>query len=306
MISAAPGDKKTQPSCSFIGIDGVEDVFHAQPVMRTALDQVVQARQKRKAAVPKLDEDIIVTKEKGNNTLKNMFDLIKVEETLGSDSAPIPSEPIERTDGDVQEVTTPKGVKYFRPMHGAFSEGEKPRKTLAASILNKMVNLKTVAQTKWAKVNGELGTLSDKAPGDRLESAHKPYELLAKADPHSLANATSFEFLAGQKDGHYRNIAIDPKTGEVTVFDHDTAFVAGLVAVTGEHASEQRDMIMGATLPEKYTSQFVEALKALKPSAVKKKLENVLSEEEIEGVLFRRELMLQDIENRKATCMLAA
>lgn len=289
---------KPKKSCAqLLAEAGVEDVFSTQESFRRALEKVLSARL-TKNSLPPLNQAISETKGPGDTAFLAGAQKLRLEIEI----AHVEMEDAGDDTEDVFALQDQGKDYYFRPIHGGFSTATQPRKTMATSALNQAMNLSTVPRSRWAKVNNELGSLSDAAPGipfNQIRQFRDVLSQLAEHYPEILSDLMAFEFLIGNKDAVRRNTMIDNQNVIVKVFDHDNAFLAGLVPIKGENSEDQSEVLFGVNLPETYTANFVERLKALTPPKLKALLSPFLSEAEIEGVMFRREIILEDIKLRK-------
>jgi hypothetical protein len=310
---------------------GQRDQFSDQPALNAAANAVIRERLAAKKAVPNLGG----LPPEGTVQLENFQDLIKVKERFGTAENPLPTRDaslsgpkVEVTtnsglvvirpanskyreefdyqvasvreapayDAVVQEVDTPKGLRYFRPMAGEHGSSKAGR-TLAAYVVDQSLKVETVPVSKWAEVNGRMGTISDVAPGQAPVLGMKELISQGKVDPASAYNCMAAEFLRGNIDGSKRNTRIDGK-GSMRVFDHDFAFSTGLSPVKSAVIEHPSDILVGVDLPDYYTKEFAGNLVQWTPTKIRKKLEFLISEPEIEGVIFRREILLKDMELR--------
>lgn len=189
---------------------------------------------------------------------------------------------------EVYEIKSFGKSEVFRPMTDNPDTARVVRRTFAASLLNKHMGLDTVPEARLAKIGDEFGVISAYAPDSRLRKLF----VGKKAKPESQADAQGFEFLIGNFD-----IAQDENysvllNGQMKVYDHDKAFGPGIP----DHLPGYE---VGSALPERYTARFIEALRLLDEANLKKVAGKHLSKDEIAGVLFRRDVMLEDFARRK-------
>lgn len=282
---------------------GIEDVFSTQPHLRRALEIVLNKRLARNA-IPPIGEPISETKISPDTAFTKAAPLRKPEVVF---PGTVDWEDAGAGIEDVFRVQHDGATYFFRPIWGGFNTGTQARKTMAASALNQALKLTTMPRARWSEVNEELGALSDEATGipfTRLRDYKSILGQLTQYYPHLLADLGAFEFLIGNLDAVRRNTMIDTDQLVLSVFDHDNAFIAGLVAVRGPTAEDQREILFGVDLPEQYTAHFVAGLKELTAAKIKALLSPYLSQTEIDGVLFRREIILEDLKLRKPTLLL--
>jgi hypothetical protein len=274
---------------------GVEDILSKDPQLRAALDAVLARYSQTGVVEPKLI-DLSEPNNKRDPHAVNFYnfrDLLKVREVIKSDKTEDLS-----LDGKVIKVSvTPTRDVYFRPiaLSQNFYPERAPRKTIAASILNQMLKLNTVARSFWGQVNDQYGSISEAVLGQKYSIAKK------QVDPKSFSNAMAFEFLVANADGVERNFYVDAK-GQVQVFDHDLAFMIGLVKSKVDRSEDEiiasTDALLGIRLPERYTRELHGALLKLKRSQLDRQLEYLLSYDERDAIMFRRDIILADIELR--------
>ncbi|MBT3984064.1 MAG: hypothetical protein HOE90_22100 [Bacteriovoracaceae bacterium] len=111
-------------------------------------------------------------------------------------------------------------------------------------------------------------------------------------DPQKMSDTKAFSFLLGDSDGSVSNFHITPDGGVVR-FDFDQDFAVGIL-----DTSRAVSFPIGRTLPEKYTQKFITSLSSLEPSTIRSRFTDLLTEEEIEFVIYRREMILEDVENK--------
>ncbi len=272
---------------------GEEDVFHPQPHMRQAAEDVIRARLAA-ATLPESLGAIPNRSDCGDCTVTNFHDRLKVETVVK------PGTPSRAVADHVYEIQTPSGKQYFRPLNLGLTAPEGPqraRKTLAAHRVNRRLRLKVFPKTKWAMFEGKVGSLSEAAEGKEPERTLEALQAAGLANAASVSNTIAFEFLIGDFDGRKENMRVDT-AGNVQVYDPDHAFTHGLV-----NFKAAEPLLAGAHLPEKYTPEFVKALRTLDIGKMRRDLEYLLSEAEIEGIVFRREIILRDLERRGASAV---
>lgn len=205
--------------------------------------------------------------------------------------------PLRRTNrggsSGVQYLTVRHRRYYFRG-DGLGNNGSAARKTLAASHFNDLLNLAIVPSSWKAIVNGEPGVLSSAALGK--VRVFVPEVLPGRAVEPNLVDVIAFEFLVGNLDLHTGNFAYRGygflRSLLLEVFDHDHAFTIGPMAFL-------KDKWFGTTtLPFTYTENFINHLKRLTPEVIVLEFSPLLTPAEIDGVLFRRALILRDFELR--------
>ena len=309
--------------------------------VKLAAEAVIQERQQSGESLPKFDEPNLYGSDINFSGFHDLID-VKVEEgtlarpipaensdgfaqmatwvtlksgrtmaVLPSDMASIDSSTIAKQGkipvdhASVQKVTTSKGEKYFRPMADPDTGlATKARRTLAASILNRSLKLQVFVNSVWARINGELGALSDAAKGlepkESLDAMVKKGLLTVEA----ASEYEAYSFFIGDFDATRVNVRVLRK--KIKSFDADFAFVPlGILTQDHEAAPERMDRLAGVRLPEKYTQRFVDNLKKLTPKKLEQKLEYYLSRDELDALIFRREVILKDIERRGDAAILS-
>mgnify|MGYP003950253895 CR=1 FL=1 len=186
--------------------------------------------------------------------------------------------------------------------------GDVARKNYAASKLNQLMGFDTTPSAKIMDIQlvsdgvirKKRAVVLDFAPGKNgveYGSRDTFTNILSQTPDHlkdkmrkSIADAELFEFLVGNKDVHLNNFKVDVKTGSLKVFDYDLTFPAGL----GDPRS--KNMSFGHKLPDKI---YPESLQALKKNlgnenliTLRKKFPE-LTDDEISGILFRRDVILK-------------
>lgn len=183
---------------------------------------------------------------------------------------------------------------FFRP----FTDPELvscnvPRFTFAASLLNRRMGLNTVPGARFGRIEGKLGVISEEATGLAPKT-------LATEDPNvfknpvARADAEAFEFLVGNPDARAGNLHLDD-SGNIQVFDHGRAWSPWLPNSTPWTWHRP---------PLKYSRRFIEALRGLDRQTLQREFSDYLTELEIEGLLFRRQILLEDRELRGASALL--
>ena len=250
-----------------------------------------------------LTREIVDSCSRGTCTFLNFSDQLEVEFEIGSMDRPIPIRPVNARNPEVMVIEVDGQKKFFRPQQadGEMDEENTPQKaarTLAAARLNQAMGLNTVPKTKWARVNGRLGSLSDVAPGKELRKPIQTYINKGKIDSESLSNLKAFEFLVANVDGVIRNVHLDQE-GKLKMFDHDFAFAEGLIDhKNGAFKITEWEKVAGDDLPDFYTQEFINGVERLTPQKIKRSMQYLLSQEEIDGIIFRRKIILNDIQHQ--------
>ncbi len=198
---------------------------------------------------------------------------------FGSVSSPVSLKKIgEGVRSEVYFFSTSKGNQkqnyYYRPLSPQLISIA--RKHLAAHTLNQLLSLEYAPITFMAIVNGKLGTVSQEVKGSSLSLE------TAKISGLEKDGVRAFEFLVGNIEAFNGNYLIT-KAQKVKVFDHDYAFIPGIMT---EYAN-----YMGH-VPDKLPSNFLAKLKTLNPDLIKKELSPYLTHGELTSLIFRREVLL--------------
>jgi hypothetical protein len=144
------------------------------------------------------------------------------------------------TSKTVFRVTRPSGANngtshFFRSFDSA---PEAARKTIAAAMINKALQLNTVPQATVQKFWCEskqgkkektlcLGVISDQANGEQPHAnfSNLDHFLAQYVDPLESNNSQNFEFLVGNTDVHGANVFVAPGPSKsIMVVDHGDAF----------------------------------------------------------------------------------
>lgn len=167
------------------------------------------------------------------------------------------------------------------------------RKTIAASRLNDLLKLDTTPKSQLVSLSraGEKnvpGVISEFAEGMRPVGWD---HFKNSVRPEARSDFSAFEYLVSNEDLHLENVRIQSAKGAVKSFDYDGAFSTYL-------SPQLRARPYGYSLPESYTAEFIQNLKALTPKKIREEMGAHLLEEEIEQVIFRRDVILKDFERR--------
>lgn len=240
-------------------------------------------------------------------------------EQLGQASAPVYLVEIDGVKKVFRPATSEHlpGALVSRPGAAPTNTGA-ARRTAAASIIDQAIGADVVPSSRVVRINGVLGTLSDLVSHPREVGVVQPQMYFAPGKQANWRNVQAMEFLVGDAFSHGHNQLRDANL-HTWAIDFDQAFVPGVPrmlpkpkAVTeavGQAGTEEwiRDregkLVRAATafpfgraLPETYSPEFVEGLRTYTPDRIRASLRDHLQPEEIEGVLFRREVLLADIE----------
>lgn len=182
---------------------------------------------------------------------------------------------------EVLQVTFQDKKQVFRPVDPNDATTVKVvERTYAASALNQRMGLNTVPKAEFAVIRNRSGVISEIAPQSWVRKAFREN----KPNPRSEANARGFEFLVGNQDVHAHNYHVDRK-GNLKVFDHDQAF----------SVKDVDTYDFGSQLPEFYTKEFADGLKALDQDSIHDIVGGILTDDELVALLKRRTLLLDDI-----------
>ncbi|MBI4412515.1 MAG: hypothetical protein HY541_08535, partial [Deltaproteobacteria bacterium] len=193
--------------------------------------------------------------------------------------------------GELYNVAIDGEEHIFRPFRGNRDDISTFRRMLAVSQLKELMGIKTVPSSWMARVNGQTGLVSPFPCHEYFDEE--------KADPDSLHEALAFQFLIGNWLGWTDFVRMDAE-GQLMTGDNSYAFALGLV---GKKAHDDFDFPLrrpfGVHLPERYPASFARAIRQLAPDVASDKLKDNLTNYEIDDLLFRREVVLKDIEMRE-------
>lgn len=252
--------------------------YHLVPLVQHLLEEY----EKQGVLPPKMSRDQIQLGEAKFND--QVFDRLSVSAQVFTEIQPDPDHETWQNRSCVEFFLIGGETMVFRSQHD--NELHVLRKTYASSWLNQKLKLDTVPRARFASVNGRFGLLSDFARGDLPTHTGKTVGFSSEEiDPYHLCDVMAFEFLIGNTDVHNGNYHID-SDGRIRVFDHESAFVPGV----HYHAWKR----IGHELPFHYNPSFLSALLSLSPEDLKEDLGVFLLPYELEGVLFRRDVILLD------------
>ncbi|MGK5085074.1 hypothetical protein WDW37_17440 [Bdellovibrionota bacterium FG-1] len=261
---------------------------------------------------------------------------ITPEIRAGEGSTPVPTHKLGGgvSSADIIAVTIDSKDYVARAVSGNIDSITASRKTIAASQLNQALGLNTVPRSRLAWVNGKKVVLSDWAKGgvgigfNKEEIIKSAQNNLPGISEKTIRDVEAFEFLVGNGDVHATNFTYDSKGGTVQVFDHNMALsYDSLPEMIPEPliptmAKMTKGYNFGQQLPGKYAESFVHQLenmgqkngqmghlsaenaRATARNFLKAQVGSYLSSDEIEGILIRREMMLEDIKQRGPSAIL--
>lgn len=167
------------------------------------------------------------------------------------------------------------------------------RKVWAGAHLAQLLGVEIVAKSQAIKIGSELGIWSEFIPNALKE----PRDF--RKDPR-VSDALAFEFLVGQYDVVADNYRLQEKHGGLRLVDHDLAFWH-LIPVPASSSKEDEIPIVGRVLPDQYSVEFISGLRALTPDRIQSEFSKHLSPGEIQSLIFRREVILEDYQLRFST-----
>ena len=183
------------------------------------------------------------------------------------------------------------------------------RKTMMANKLNRWFSLRSTADCWLGTLNGQTGLFSEFIPYEISENAWKfDFHRRPDARYRRLYDLEAFEFLIGNYEAGWalntlsrtKNVlsnsgSMEPALQDldIVVIDHDPAFIPGIHESSLSYRADT-----GTNLPALYSKTFVEKLKTLTEAELKLQLGSDATEIEIRGIMFRRALMLRDIDLR--------
>lgn len=263
-----------------------------------------------------------------NKKIARQWIKLATKEALNVKDLQVPSKNIKflgRAASDVYLVTLKSGEnvifrpgteKVVNPTGGRFENTDGGnitiiRKTLLAFKINRWFKMKSVPESWLGTLNGQVGLFSEFIPYDISESEWS-YEVKKGTNPKltQFYDLEAFEFLIGNYEADWAfNIRtrtaneraaspsqMVPPLAEIdpVIIDHDPAFTPGITYKSLGYSAGP-----GSALPMRYTPTFVENLKSLTPDVLIHLMGPNATESEIRGVLFRRALMLRDLELSK-------
>lgn len=116
-------------------------------------------------------------------------------------------------------------------------------------------------------------------------------------DQTSLSNLLVFEFIMGNIDLKARNLVIHE--GQIQNYDFNLSLKKGLL----DEPSDDLDL-GGYFLPERYSPQTAQAIKALNPQQMQQDWHLFLTDEEMESLILRVLIVQKDIQSKGATALL--
>jgi len=159
-------------------------------------------------------------------------------------------------------------------------EGEQFRAELGAYELDKLLSLEMVPPTVERPVGGKKGALQLWVQDCRAYKKLEGQTPATTAWSRELSRMKMFDYLIGNRDRNSQNILIDPND-EVILVDHLGSFSGG------------HDL---AQLPLRFDRRLLAKLRELSRDELQIHLKRILSAEEIENILARRDALLSHIE----------
>jgi hypothetical protein len=168
---------------------------------------------------------------------------------------------------------------------------------VAAFALDRAMGLGMVPQTEFAEHGGQFGTVQQFVEGDTpakiREQDPERWEKLQN-DPRfqsQRADLQAFDYITGNMDRHTNNLIIqtgpDGELQQIHAIDNGISFAPQEnLPVDGTHMHG---------LPEQYNRAMVAKIEALTPELMRKQLEGLLSPDEIDAAIQRRNDLLADV-----------
>lgn len=201
----------------------------------------------------------------------------------------------------ISKVTVSKKDYVFRPLYSSLdgvevTHTDTVRKTMAASIFGNLIGVKAVPDSMLGFVNGETGVLTQFygeawARVQTWESAIQTQKTNSLTDVDA-SDVRTFAFLIGDGDTHFHNVhkAVGTTGQEaektIQLIDVDAGFIVGIPKI---------DVLTLTALPNTYSPDLLYRLVQLTREQLQATdLIHLLSADEIESLLFRRDIILSD------------
>lgn len=181
----------------------------------------------------------------------------------------------------------------FRPL---LKEGESDfafmqpivlRGTVAATKLSRLLNLNTVPDAKIGRLNGQLGVIS---PFVESEPIQAPFDK-DQFDSVELAEAMTFEFIAGNRDDRFDNIR---GRRRIRIIDHKISFCPNI-------PNNWDKMPIGSHFADFYPKHLIDRLKEVGVeelnSILRDELKADLHPGQIDHIYLRIQMILKDAED---------
>jgi hypothetical protein len=168
---------------------------------------------------------------------------------------------------------------------------------VGALALDRAMGLGMVPHTEFATHGGYFGTVQEFVQGKTpAQIQEEDPELWARiqSDPRfqsQRADLQAFDYITGNMDRHGNNMMI--QTGEGGDFQKIHAIDNGISFAPKTDLPVDGTHIHG--LPEKYNRDTVAKIEALTPEIMRRQLEGLLSPEEIDAAIERRNALLTDV-----------
>lgn len=166
-----------------------------------------------------------------------------------------------------------------------------------ADRLNSTMELKTSLTSRLAFVNGQQGVLSEWVEGRELENATAADidRMLTEneIDETSFSDASAFEWLVNHSRCATSRFVVTPQKQIVVV-----SRSGGCLNCSTNAPPEGDQFYLGWTLPKRYSRRFIAKLKEIDREKLSFSIQLDLGTAESAALLFRREVILKDVELR--------
>ena len=151
---------------------------------------------------------------------------------------------------------------------------------VAAYEIDKLLRLDMVPPTVSRTLEGQEGTLQLWVYGCKTHGSVRDRAPATPEWRHQLSRMKTFDHLIGNRDRNDQNILVDATWGIVLV-DHTRSFL---------------DPETPQELPDRFDRQMIERLRRLNRPILRKRLNGVLTEAQVEGFFERRDALLAHVE----------
>ena len=159
--------------------------------------------------------------------------------------------------------------------------GESHLKTVAAYELDKLLGLDMVPPTILRALEGQQGSLQLWVYGCRAYGDVQKDAPQTAAWAHRVSRMKTFDYLIGNLDRTVGNILVD-QSWDLVLLDHLRSFTLGQMDST--------------TLPARFDRHLVDRIRSLNEAGLGVRLHGLLDRPEIEGILKRRDAILDHVE----------
>ncbi len=182
----------------------------------------------------------------------------------------------------MRSVTGPKQVHLVKDganLRAIFKQADY-RADIAAYEMDKVLGLGLVPPAVERTIDGGTGSLQLWVEGCKVYKEFRGEPPPAPDWSHQESRMRTFDILIGNRDRNAMNILVDPALGAILI-DHSRGF--------GTHMELER-------LPDRFDRHLAARLRALDRDGLQRRFGELLSSEEIDGVLDRRDALLDHLE----------